>query len=103
VIDAVDGDIYGVLFAYSASLREGYIILFQDILENIADVTHASKIGLPSAENPCGVSRVVRNGTSSGDTALPIPDERHSALLQLNSFCCKGHTVVTRYMSQHSR
>jgi hypothetical protein len=52
VIDAVDGDIYGVLFAYSASLREGYIILFQDILENIADVTHASKIGLPSAENP---------------------------------------------------
>lgn len=71
MIDAVDGDIYGVLFAYSASLREGYIIPFQDILENIADVTHASKIGLPSAKNLCGVSRVVRNGTSSGDTAFP--------------------------------
>jgi hypothetical protein len=73
VVDALDGDVYGILFAGSASLNETYIIPFEDVLDNISKITKASNITLPTSNESWRTASLeeVENGGYWEDTVSP--------------------------------
>jgi hypothetical protein len=87
LIDAYDGDIYGVLFACSASLNEGYIVPFHLVLDSIMTITNASKIALPSRSVAEGAIIIYTN------SSLHVVDVKsYSQKRQYQNFQESAHT-----------
>jgi hypothetical protein len=93
-VDAEDGDVYGVLFASSASLNQAYIIPFADILEDILRVTKALIITLPTSHGLSQTPLPVRQGTYWEDSFSPSPARIDLPNDPVRSLFCENNQLL---------